>query len=180
MISRPVARRYARAIFELADEAGAVEETGARLRTVLELIGAHEELEAVFNNPAVSPLKKKAIFDELEPRLELGRLAAGAIRLLIRKGRIHYLEAIARQYEAAERERRGVVVARVVSARPLDASRSEGLRRRLAEASGKEVELSAREDPELIGGLVVSLGGTVHDGSVKRQLELIERRLREE
>jgi len=180
VISRTVARRYAKAVFELAEEAGDYERTGKQLHFMLELISSHRELESIYENPAISPNSKLAIFEELEPELELDKLSANFIRLLIRKGRIHYLEAIVAEYDELERERRGIVVADVKTARPLTDTRLEELRSRLADATGKEIDLQTSEDTEILGGFVARIGGTVYDGSVEHQLQKLRKHLVEE
>lgn len=180
MISRTVARRYALAIFELADEAGDFERIGKQLHAVVDLLAGHRELQSIYQNPAVSPNSKLAIFEELEPDLELDKLSANFIRLLIRKGRIHYLEAIVEEYDELERERRGIVVAEVKTARALAAARLQELRGRLAEATGKEIDMRTSEDTEILGGFVARIGGTVYDGSVEHQLQKLRKRLVEE
>lgn len=180
MISSTVARRYARAVFELADEAGSLEETGGQLRGFAELVAGHAELDSVFSNPAISPIAKRDIFEQMVPELGLDRLCTETIRLLIKKGRIHYLAAIAAEYDESLRRRRGEVVADVVSAKPLPEDRLEELRGRLAEATGKKVEVRAGTDAELLGGLVARIGDTIYDGSIENQLQRLRKRLVEE
>jgi F-type H+-transporting ATPase subunit delta len=180
VISRKIPRRYSLALFELAEEEGDFERIGGQLHIVLELIAGHDELRSVFENPAVRPSAKMGIFDALEPSLELDKLASNFLRLLIRKGRIHYLEAIAAAYDERSRERKGIVIAEVATARPLSPEHTEELRRRLAEAAGKEIELRTAQDPDLLGGFVARIGGTVYDGSVEHQLQKLRKRLVEE
>jgi F-type H+-transporting ATPase subunit delta len=180
VISGKIARRYAGALFELAEEEGDFERIGGQLHGVLALIASHGELRSVFENPAVRPSAKMGIFDALEPSLSLDKLASNFLRLLIRKGRIHYLEAIAASYDKMSRERRGVVIAEVTTARTLGPERAAEIRRRLAEAAGKEIELQTAENPALLGGFVARIGGTVYDGSVENQLQRLRKRLVEE
>lgn len=180
MISRTVARRYVRAIFELAEEQDKLETVGRQIGELNALIGGHEELSSIFANPAIPAQTKQKIFAELEPQLEIDPLCANFMKLLIRKGRINYLELILSEYRKLERERRGIVVVNVSTARPLSETLQQQLRRKLAEVSGKEVEIKTTEEPELIGGLVARIGGTIYDGSVARQLELVQQRLKQE
>lgn len=180
MTRRTVARRYAKAIIELAAEAGKLEEVSLQLHSVLDLIGGHADLNSIFGNPAIRPQAKSAIFEELEPHLNLDPICANTIRLLIRKGRIHMLDAIAGEYDERLRELQGKVVARVKTARPLTDTALGDLRRRLEEISGKQVDMQTDVDSELVGGLVARIGDRIYDGSVKHQLERIRRRLVEE
>lgn len=180
MISKAVAKRYARAILELAEEAGKLEEIGKQLRSVLELIQGSRDLRSAFSNPAVSPQNKKAVFEELAPKLELHPLCANAIRLLICKDRMQYLETIVEVYEEAERKERGIVVADLLSARPLNEKQKAAMKQKLAEISGGNIELRCKTSPEIIGGLRARIGDTVYDGSIAHQLSLLRRRLAEE
>jgi len=180
MSVRKIARRYASAIFELAAESGAQGRVGEQLRAARKLIEGHSQLRSVYANPAVRPQSKQGIFEKLAPKLGLDNLTANSLRLMIRKGRIQYLGEVVEEYVALERRHHGVEIATVASSSELAAAQAESLRARLEEATGKEVELESRQDPSLIGGLVVRMGGTVYDGSIANQLRLLRRRLVED
>lgn len=180
MIGGKVARRYAKALFELADEAGKIDSVGEQLASLKALISGSDELGALFSNPVISPQQKRAVFEELAQGLGVERLVANTVRLLIRKDRIQYLEAVVAEYLSEVRERKGILLAELASAGELPPNAREAVRGKLEEIEGKTIELATAEEPELIGGLVVRLGGTVYDGSVAAQLRLLQRRLVED
>lgn len=180
MIKRSTARRYIKALYELAGEQDKNEQIGGELHTVLDLISGSKQLEQVLENPAISPQKKLAIFEEIQSELDLDKLTDNFVKLLIRKEKIGYLEAMVEEYEDLERQRKGIAVVKVTTARSISAKTRETLKKKFEETTGKQVEFEITEDPELIGGIVARIGGTVYDGSVNNQLARIQRRLSEE
>lgn len=180
MIKRSTARRYVKALYELAGEQNKNEQIGIELQKVLDLIAGSKQLEQVLANPAIPPQKKLAIFEALQSELDLDSLTVNFVKLLIRKDRIGYLGAVVEEYGDLERQRKGIAVVKVTTAKSMSAKTRESLKRKFEETTGKQVEFEITEDPELIGGMVARIGSTVYDGSVNNQLARIQRRLSEE
>lgn len=180
MIRSTIARQYTTALYELASEENQQEDVRDQLLAVKGLIDGSEDLKQVFENPAISPLKKLAIFEALEPNLSLGVLSSNFFKLLIKKGRLNYLAPIIEEYESLERERRGEVEVELTTARDLDNRILEDLKTKLQKTTGKSIVLKSAVDSELIGGIVAKIGGTVYDGSVEHQLQRIQKRLGED
>jgi F-type H+-transporting ATPase subunit delta len=169
-----VARRYATALMSLAEELKVVD----RLAKDMEMVGltlqGSRELRLFLASPVVSRIRKKKIIKEL-----FGAAVAAPtlafINLLIDKQREAQLEEIVGQFAALRDERQGIIGATVSSAVDLTAAQQQEITKRLEHYTRKNIRLRLIRDAGIRGGIVVRIGDTVLDASVRRQLE----RLRE-
>ena len=178
MIDASVARRYARALIDVASQAGQHEKIGDELHAVAAAL-ATPEARAVFANPVYSVAQRRALVSELAQRLNVAPLLADFLGLLVDRERIGRIEMIARIYRELLDEKLGRVRAVVTSALPLSQADLARVRDALAAATRKSVSLEARTDPAIIGGLVAQVGGTVWDGSLRTQLERLRDQLKQ-
>lgn len=176
MTAGGIARRYAKALAAVAAEAGALEPVGRDLRAMAHVLKEHRGATAFFANPAVPLTDKKRVLAALCSQVGVGRLTADFLGLVLEKRRLPQLEAMALAYEELIDERLNRVKATVTSATPLPDPVFQRLRARLEAVTGKEVYVTSRLDPAILGGLVTQVGGTIYDGSLKSQL----RRMREQ
>jgi F-type H+-transporting ATPase subunit delta len=176
MIEGSLSRRYSKALFELAREAGQEERIGEELQGFL---FAYDDspLRAVLSNPAFELDHRKNILLEVSKNLQLSAVTENFLVLLLKRDRLGFLPSIVASYRRLVNEAKGRVEAKVVAAAPLEPGVMETLRGTLRQLSGKEVVLREEGDPELIGGLVVELEGKIYDGSVRMQLERIKQRI---
>ena len=176
MIEGSLARRYTRALFQLAREAGQEEKTGREIEQFHAAFSG-SELEGVLTNPAFPMDSRKRILIQVANGLELSVLSIHFLSLLLERDRLAHLPGIVNCYRRLLNEAKGRVEAKVVSATGLDAALVERLREQLQGISGKEVVLQQETDPSLLGGLLVELEGKVYDGSVRTQLEKMKQRI---
>ena len=169
MLTNPIAMKYAQAIFELADEAQRVDEVGRDLFAVVDAISGQRDLAIFLEHPSTPREAKKEVVQQIFGD-EVGELAQKILLYLIDKRRETILADIAMAYKELTYEARGIVEAHVRSAMPLTESEAARLTQALKKRSGKEIVLKETIDPSLLGGLVVQMGDTLLDGSVKRQL----------
>lgn len=178
MSQRTVARRYATALYEEADAAGtleAVDEDVLMLRRTLE---SNRELSQFFESPVIPQEKKDEVVQELlGGRVE--RLLVNFLRLLIEKDRETMTKTILDSYQTLRDEQRNIVDARVRTASSLADEDRDALQKALETKTGKSVRMHVKEEPELIGGLIVRIGDRVFDASVHNQLTSLHDRLRE-
>lgn len=168
-----LARRYARALLDVAQEQGAPEDVARELAEAIRAIDGNHELRTVLYHPAIRGEKKKAIVAAIWTQGLLARLLA----LLAERERLALLPAVAEEFERAWNERRGVASGEAVSAVPLEPGQAQALRAAIEKGLGVGVELKARVDPSLLGGLRVTLAGRTYDGSVRTQLRALRERL---
>jgi F-type H+-transporting ATPase subunit delta len=170
-----VARRYAAALMAAAGADSAVDRTAKDLETIAAVMAASADLRRMVSSPVVSPAKKAAVFGEIFG----ARVAGGTMEfldLLIRKQREPHLGDIIEQFGVLRDEKFGIVTVQVTTAVALTAAEEEDLHARLERYTKKKVRVRIAIDAAIRGGLVVRIGDTVLDASIKRQLELLRER----
>lgn len=168
-----LARRYARALMDLAIKANAVDKVAAELRDLAAAYKTAPELGEVLANASYPKAKRRAIVDALAAKLGAQPLTKTFLNLLLDNERLGSVPDIAREIDAMVEARAGRVAAEVVSATPLSPAQITQLTATLEKLSGKKVVLSKREDPELLGGVVAKVGDVVYDGSLRTQLRVL-------
>jgi F-type H+-transporting ATPase subunit delta len=169
------ARRYAEAAFQLASRDNALDAYGDGLDRAATMLGDQKVLELV-RNPA-RPLRERT---DLVDRLLAKRVPDPVLRLiglLVERGRVDRVAAVAGEYRRLLNSERGVIDAVATSAAPLTADETAALQRKVAEMTGRTVELRVEIDESLIGGLTVRVGDTLYDASVRGRLERLRSRL---
>jgi F-type H+-transporting ATPase subunit delta len=169
------ARRYARALLDVALAQKAGEDVRRGLREAARLLAEQAELRVVLEHPAVNPARKRAVVDEVWKGEHA--LVRRLVSLLAERERIELLPVIERLYSRLWNAQRGVVEAEAWSAQPLADAHRQALAAALRALSGREVELTAAVAPEILGGLVVRMEGRVYDGSVRGRLRALRERL---
>ena len=171
-----VARRYAQALLETAGSMQAVEEVARDLESVAAVLNASRELRLLAGSPVVRPARKEAIFRELFGK-RVGKGTMEFLAFVIARQREAHLGEIAEQFSLLRDVKAGVVGVEVAAALALTPAQEQDLSRALERATGKTIRLKLTVDPGIRGGLVVRVGDTVLDASVRRQLELLKARL---
>jgi len=176
MIEGSLARRYTKALFQLARETGQEEAIG---RQVNDFFAAYNgsDLHTVLTNPAFDVPTRKRILIQVGNTQQLSVLTIHFLSLLLERDRLRNLPGIVSCYGRLLNEAKGRVEAKLVSATALDAAFTERVRERLRGLSGKDVVLKQEVDPSLLGGITVELEGTVYDGSIRTQLEKMKQRI---
>lgn len=172
-----VARRYARALFRIGVDQASFETLGKQLDELGAVYRGAPELRQTMESPVFKPSEKRAILEKILPRVAPSRLVQNFALLLLDRGRIGSLPAIARAYQELADAHAGRVRAQVVSAAPLDPATLAGVQRALEKRTGKKVLIETAVDPELIGGVVARVGDLVLDGSVRNKLADLRDRL---
>ena len=180
MMSRAVARRYARGLFLVVDDPSAKinpERVAAQLEALASTVGGHRSLRALLSNPSVDTRYKRGIIEELLQRIEVDKPVRRFLLLLAEKERLDQLHPIAAVFRGMVDAAAGVLNAEVTTPEPLDAAATEALRQHLERASGRSVRMATRTDSSLMGGVVTRIGDFVYDGSVRHHLNKIRQRL---
>jgi len=169
------ARRYAEAAFQLASRDNELDDYGDGLDRAVAMLGDARVL-GVLRNPA-RPLRERIdlvdkVLAEVVPAT-VHRL----VGLLVERGRIDRLGAVAAEYRRLLNRERGVVEAVATAAAPLTGDETEALQRKVAQMTGRTVDLRIEIDEALIGGLTVRVGDTLYDASVRGRLERLRSRL---
>lgn len=176
MLNLQLAHKYSRAIFELAEEDGKLEQYGKELLEIKKDLEAVPAAKAFFANPQVERKAKK----ELVTKMYEGELSPSIyhfLLLLVDKRRFALLGVIAEQYREMANAARGIVIADVTTAQPATKAQQEKIAQKLQQVTGKKVELRLHENPALLGGVVVKIGDRRIDGSVAGRLQALQKEL---
>jgi F-type H+-transporting ATPase subunit delta len=174
-VAGAAARRYARAIFDLAQEEGQVEDWADRLADIRQVFSV-PEVASVLDNPTITRERRaEAISEVLGERTN--REAVNLAKLLVESGRVRLVGDIVEEYSALADEAAGRVRATATAAVELTQPEKEGLARNLAARLAREVVLQTTVDPAILGGLVVRIGDRVIDASVATRLRQLRQRL---
>ncbi len=173
-----IARRYARAIFELAVEENRFEEVGRELAAVRVALTTDPELLPGLTDPSSTREDKLKLVDALAPALKLSPLVGNFLRLLAERNRLGSLLSVESNYRDMADQKAGRLRARVVSAVELGDEAAKNIAAGLSKATSRQVVIDCAVDPKILGGVVAHVGSTVFDGSVRSQLEDLKRELK--
>ena len=172
-----VARRYARALFAIGVDRRSFEALGGELEALATLWNEAVELRQSLSNPIFKLSQKRAILQGLLPRVAPAHEVQNLALLLLERGRIAALPAIARAYQEMCDEKLGRARATVTSARPLDVATQNEIRRVLEQRTSRTVLMTTEIDPTLLGGIVAQVGGLVLDGSLRARLQALSNKI---
>jgi F-type H+-transporting ATPase subunit delta len=179
MIPSAVLGRYARSLAEVVFEENIEQKVTGDLTTYSDIFKAVPDLLEAFHSPAVPRESKEKLLNELMAQYPVNPITANFLRILLQHNRIRYFEQIQFNYLKSVNERKGIVSAQVTTASPLSPEDSKKLADRLGGTTGKLVSLELQTDASLLGGIVVQMGSTIFDGSIRSQLAEMKRRLTE-
>lgn len=178
-ISLGIATRYATALFELAKETDALAVLEADMAALGDTLAASDALRAAITSPLVSRDDQGRVMAAIGTRLGLSPLFANTLALMAQKRRLFVLPQLLANLADRIAAARGEVTAEVTAARALTAAQSRKLSETLQLRAGKIVKLKTTVDESLIGGLVVKLGSTMIDTSVKAKLAALQNAMKE-
>jgi len=174
-----IARRYARALLDVAADANRTDAVADQLAAFVKASEHNPELSDVLLNPAYSRSQRLAVVEGMIKMTgNIDPVLANTLRLLVERNRLVYLPDIARLYRDMADARAGRVRGHVTSATKLPADTLEQLRKNLQQLTQRDVILDSREDPSLLGGVSAQVGSVLFDGSVRTQLEQMRRVLK--
>lgn len=167
-----IARRYAKAILDVAREKNTLEQTGDQLR-VLSALASDPQIAAAFANPLLSTSARRELARTIAGTLSLGPMMSNFLSLLADHRRLDHLSGIAQQYEKLVDQQLGRVRATITSATALSPEDLQSLVGAFERKTGRSVLAETRVDAELLGGVVVDIEGTIYDGSLRTQLRTL-------
>lgn len=169
-IQASLAGRYASALFDLASEAGTVTAVESDLETLASALAESADLRAATTNPQLSRAAQGAAVGAVAKTLGLSDLTTRFLGVLAQNRRLSDLPGMIRAFRAIAAAQRGEVTAEVTSARALTDSQLDALKAKLTAREGRTVKISTTVDPDLLGGLVVTIGSKRIDGSIRTRL----------
>jgi len=165
-----ISKRYARAFFEIAEGEKKLEQYYAELKQFSSIVGENKDLGGFLANPVFDQESKKKVLGQIISRLSLSKMTINFLNLLIDKKRIDVLPDIETCYRQLMDETLRKVRVTLKTAFPLSGDMQNYIVSNLKKMTGQEVEVTVEDDKGLLGGIVIGVGDTLYDGSIKNQL----------
>ena len=170
-----LAQVYSQALFEVAKEHDVIDDVREQLGQFADELDENRDLQVFLFSPYFSSQEKKdgirKIIDGADERF------LNFLELLAERHRMPVIFRIRRAYDALWREENKLLPVTVTSAIELDEGLVKGLGERIEEQTGKQVELTSRVDPDVLGGLVLQVGNMVLDASIRNRLEQLRKQV---
>ena len=178
MTSQAIARRYAAALFDVAEKSGTGDQVGRDLAELTELVTTHEDLGRLLASPAIpANVKANVVAAVIDAAGGMADEARRVVMMLAERDRLALMGQLADAFGERVREARQIARADVVTATPLSAEARTALAASLGRVTGKTITIHEQVDPAIVGGVVARVGSTVYDGSLTRQLERLRQKL---
>jgi F-type H+-transporting ATPase subunit delta len=167
---RIIAKRYAKALVQLAENNKTVDKTKSDLAEFTSAVDALPALQKLFASPVFTPENKKAVIQELAARLGMQPTTQRFVEHLADTGRIRYVRDIYEAFQEILAERTNRAMAKLTTAAAISPDDLAAVKKKLEALTGKQVDIDAKIDASLIGGAKAQIGSTVYDGTIKNQL----------
>jgi len=165
-----IKKRYAKAFFEIAEGEKKLEQYYNDLPPFSSIVGENKDLGGFLANPVFDQESKKKVLGQIIGKLSLSKMTINFLNLLIDKKRIDVLPDIETCYRQLMDETLRKVRVTLKTAFPLSGDMQNYITSNLKKMTGQEVEVTVEDDKGLLGGIVIGVGDTLYDGSIKNQL----------
>ena len=180
MTNRTAATRYARALLDVTlQEKVDPTQVERELASFVDLFSQNDTLKKVLLNPAVPAPRKRSAIAEIAKQAGAVSVVRKLLILLAERDRLVILPDLLLSYRDRLMDHQKVVRAELTTAVDLAPERTQAIQRRLAEVTGRTVNITTTTDPALVGGIVARIGSVVYDGSVTTQLKKLRTKLAE-
>ncbi|WP_297133413.1 F0F1 ATP synthase subunit delta [Terrisporobacter sp.] len=170
------ANRYADALFQLSEEENITEKIYSELHDVVDIVKNNKDLENVLKSPLISKIEKVELIEQLFSN-KINNHLKNFLKILVEKGRINSLKTIELTFKQLLNDKNNIIEGTVVSAIPMSDEKIKQLESNLSKKYNKNVTLENKVDKTILGGVLVRLGNTQIDGTVKTRLDNIKDQL---
>ena len=168
---------YSLALYELAHESKELDEIEKHSSSLIKLIFNSEEFKSLIKNPTIKQKDLLIAVLKISEQYKLNDLLTKFLRFLVSKRRFFYVEKILKDFIETCSKKRGEVKAELTSAKELSENEINSIKEELVTIFSSKIKLNYKYDSSLIGGLVVQIGSTMVDTSIKNKLQKIENRM---
>jgi F-type H+-transporting ATPase subunit delta len=165
-----ISKRYARAFFEIAEKDKNLEKYYTELNKFSSIIAQNKALEDFLFNPIFEQENKKKVLEKIISKFQFSGMTVNFLKLLVDKKRLDSLADIVACYRQLMDEALKKVRINLKTAFPLSRKLQDYINSNMEKITGRKVEITMETDPGLLGGIVIGVGDTLYDGSVKNQL----------
>jgi ATP synthase F1 delta subunit len=170
-----IAQVYARSLFEVAEEAGKLDDVREQLGQVSDALADDRDLQVFFFSPYFSTQEKTEGLEKAISGAE--PIFLNFLELLIEKHRMPALLRIRRVYDSLWEDYNKLLPVQITSAVELDSKVVKHIGDQISEQTGRKVDLSATVEPDILGGIVVRVGNQVLDASIRRRLDVLRKQI---
>ena len=171
--------RYATALFELASEAGSVDQTGTDLTSIGQMLDTSPDLTRLVRSPVFSSDEQWQALSAVLDKAGISGLVVNFVGLVSKNRRLFALRDMITAYAKLVAHAKGEVAAEVTSAEKLSAAQVKKLKAALKEQVGRDVQMEEKVDPDILGGLIVKVGSRMVDSSLRTKLNSLKTRMKE-
>jgi F-type H+-transporting ATPase subunit delta len=173
-----VASRYAKSLIDLAQEKGILEQVHQDMLLFTKTVNENRDFKLFLSNPIINHGKKLAVLKNLFTD-KVNTLTLTFFTIITQKNREAILETVALEFEKQYNLIKGIVKAQVTSATPLTPALRTQLMQKIAQQTGKTIQLEEKVDPALIGGFVLRVGDNQLDDSIRTNLRNLRNKFKE-
>ena len=175
--SETSASRYSLALYELAAEANILSEIEIHSASIIDLISSCEDFRSLIKDPTNNKEDQLNALNKISEQYKLNELLRKFLSFLISKRRFLYVDKILKSFVETCSVKRGELKAELISAKNLTEIEVNNIKKELTQNFGSKIKLNYKHDTSLIGGLIVQVGSTMVDTSIKNKLQQIENRM---
>ena len=175
--SETSAGRYSLALYELAIEANVLSETEVHSVSIINLIALSEDFKSLIKDPTNKKEDQLNALKKISEQYKLNELLRKFLSFLISKRRFFYVDKILKNFVETCSIKRGELKAELISAKDLNEDEVNSIKEALTNNFNSKIKLNYKHDASLIGGLIVQVGSTMVDTSIKNKLQQIENRM---
>ncbi|MEK9690442.1 MAG: ATP synthase F1 subunit delta [Pelagibacteraceae bacterium] len=175
--SNTSANRYSLALFELASESNLINQIEEQANALINLIKSSNDFNNLIKDPTSNKDDLVAVISKLSEQNNLESLFKNFLNFLIIKRRFFFVEQILKSFVETCSNKRGELKAELKSAKELSSQEIQNITNELTQNFSSKIKLNYKHDKSLIGGLIVQVGSTMVDTSIKNKLQQIENRM---
>ena len=175
--SETSAGRYSLALYELATEANVLEEIEVHATSIVDLISSSKDFKSLIKDPTNNKEDQLNALNKISQQYKLNNLLTKFLSFLISKRRFFYVDKILKSFVETCSVKRGELKAELTSAKDLTENEINSIKEELTKNFSSKIKLNYKHDTSLIGGLIVQVGSTMVDTSIKNKLQQIENRM---
>ena len=175
--SNTSAERYSLALYELSDEGNLLNQIESQSSSILTLINQSDDFNNLIKDPTISQNDLSKVINKIAENNKFETLLRNFLNFLIQKKRFFFIERILKSFIEICSRKRGELKAELKSAKKLSSDEIKKITDLLIKNFSSKIKLNYKHDESLIGGLVVQVGSTMVDTSIKNKLQQIENRM---
>ncbi len=169
-----VAGRYASALYDLADEKGAIDTVAGDLTSLQKMFDDSDDFRRLVKSPILSRIDQSKGINAVAEKAQLAPITRQFLGLAAQNRRLSALPGVIAGFRAILADRRGQATAQVTSAEPLSEAQKSSLVDVLKKSVGRNIEIATKVDPSILGGLIVKVGSRMVDSSLKSKLQRLK------